>query len=191
MDNSLSGILHFLHKSEGLKRELRHSWLSDGRRESVAEHTWRMALMAIVLHQEVDPSIDLGHLLEMIIVHDLGEVYAGDYQVFGKDVPENKHELEEEALTKLLQTLPGYTKKRILDLWNEFESRKTPEAKFGVAMDKLEVLIQHNEASTKTYLPGEGEFNLTYADDKVAHNQILQEFRELVRLETKKIIDRK
>ena len=190
-NKSLTGILNFLHESEGLKRELRHSWLSDGSRESVAEHTWRMALMAIALHKEVDENIDIGHVLKMIIVHDLGEVYAGDYQVYGKDVPANKHELEEEALTKLLSTLPSYTKQEIMDLWNEFESRETLEAKFGVALDKLEVLIQHNEADISTYLEGEGEYNLTYADDKVSYNETLKEFRELIREGTKKKITTK
>lgn len=184
-NKSLLGILNFLHESEGLKRELRHSWLSDGRRESVAEHTWRMALMAIALHKDVDENIDIGHVLKMIIVHDLGEVYAGDYQVYGKAVPENKHELEEESLNKLLSTLPSYSKQEILDLWNEFENRETIEAKFGVALDKLEVLIQHNEADVSTYLEGEGEYNLTYADDKVSYNEVLKEFREIVREETK------
>lgn len=183
-NKSLLGILNFLHESEGLKRELRHSWLSDGRRESVAEHTWRMALMAIALHKDVDENIDIGHVLKMIIVHDLGEVYAGDYQVYGKAVPENKHELEEESLNKLLSTLPSYSKQEILDLWNEFENRETIEAKFGVALDKLEVLIQHNEADVSTYLEGEGEYNLTYADDKVSYNEVLKEFREIVREET-------
>lgn len=187
-DQFLSGILTFLHESEGLKRELRHSWLSDGRRESVAEHTWRMALMAIALQKEVDKQIDLGHLLKMIIIHDLGEVYAGDYQVYGKAVPENKHELEEKSLGKLLATLPSYTRQEIMDLWNEFENRTTPEAKFGVALDKLEVLIQHNEADVSTYLPGEGEYNLTYADDKVNHNETLKVFRSLIREETTKKI---
>lgn len=184
-NQDVSGILNFLHESEGLKRELRHSWLSDGRRESVAEHTWRMALMAIALHKVVDANIDIGHVLKMIIVHDLGEVYAGDYQVYGKAVPENKHELEEKALKKILSTLPSYSQKEIMDLWDEFENRETIEAKFGVALDKLEVLIQHNEADIATYLPGEGEYNLTYADDKVSYNDMLKKFRDLIREETK------
>lgn len=187
-NQSLLGILNFLHESEGLKTELRHSWLSDGRRESVAEHTWRMALMAITLHKEVGGNIDIGHVLKMIIVHDLGEVYAGDYQVYGKVIPENKHELEENALKKLLSTLPSYTEQEILDLWGEFENRETIEAKFAVALDKLEVLIQHNEADLSTYLEGEGEYNLTYADDKVDYNKALREFRELIRDETSKKI---
>lgn len=187
-NNTISNILQFLHASEGLKRELRHSWLSDGRRESVAEHTWRMALMALTLYREVDPKLSIEHILKMIIVHDLGEVYAGDYQVYGKAVPENKHELEDEALEKLIKLLPKETHDEIKSLWLEFEERKSPEAIFAVALDKLEVLIQHNEADKSTYLKGEGEYNLTYADDKVAHSQILKELRELIREETKNIL---
>lgn len=185
-NQSLFDILNFLHQAEGLKRELRHSWLSDGRRESVAEHTWRMSLMAITLHKDVDKNIDLFHVLKMIIVHDLGEVYAGDYQVYGKTVPKNKHELEEKALSKLLSTLPNYSQQEIMDLWYEFEKQETAEAKFAVALDKLEVLIQHNEADVSTYLEGEGEYNLTYADDKVSYNDTLRTFRELIRNETNK-----
>lgn len=190
MNNNLRGILKFLHKSEGLKRELRHSWLSDGRRESVAEHTWRMTLMAITLKNEVDKNINLSHVLKMITIHDLGEVYAGDYQVYGRDMPANKHELEEVALKKLLSTLPSYSEQEIINLWNEFEDRTTLEARFAVALDKLEVLIQHNEADVSTYLEGEGEYNLTYADDKVSYNETLKAFRELIREETKEKIGR-
>lgn len=186
--SSVFNILEFLHASEGLKRELRHSWLSDGRRESVAEHTWRMSLMALTLYREVDPKLNIEHILKMVIVHDLGEVYTGDYQVYGKDVPANKHELEDQALERLIKLLPKVTHDEIKSLWLEFEGRKTPESIFAVALDKLEVLIQHNEADKSTYLPGEGEYNLTYADDKVAHSDVLQQLRELIRDETKKII---
>jgi len=187
-NTSLQGILKFLHEAEGLKREMRHSWLSDGRQESVAEHTWRTTLMALVLHKEINSKIDLFHVLKMVIVHDLGEVYAGDYQVYGKAVPENKHELESIALEKLLKALPTYTKDEIYVLWDEFEHRETEEAKFAVALDKLEALIQHNEANPSTYLPGEGEYNLTYADDKVVYNEALKQLRELIREETKKVL---
>ena len=99
-------------------------------------------------------------------------------------MPANKHELEEKALSKLLRTLPTYTQEEIITLWNEFEQRDTPEAKFAVALDKLEVLIQHNEADRSTYLEGEGEYNLTYADDKVAYSEALKMFRGLVKEET-------
>lgn len=190
ISSSLSNILKFLHESESLKRQLRHSWLSDGRQESVAEHTWRMALMAMVLSSETATKIDLAHVLEMVIVHDLGEVYLGDYQVYGtgNPAPENKHELEEVALKKLLQFLPSYSREKIYSLWLEFEQKETAEAKFAVALDKLEVIIQHNEAELSTFIEGEGEFNLTYADDKVSFDKVLVEFREILRGETEKKI---
>lgn len=185
--SSLHNILKFLHESEALKRQLRHSWLSDGRQESVAEHTWRMALMAMVLSSEIDSKIDLSRVMEMVIVHDLGEVYLGDYQVYGNGnpAPENKHELEQEALKNLLKLLPSFSSEKIYSLWLEFEEKKTIEAKFAVALDKLEVIIQHNEAELSTYLEGEGEFNLTYADDKVNFDKVMIEFREILREETK------
>ncbi len=187
--SSLTGILQFLHEAEDLKMVLRHSWLSNGRRESVAEHTWRMSLMAIILHREIGITIDIGRVLQMIVVHDLAEVHVGDYQVFGKEQPENKHELEEKALQKMVKQLPSLSGKEILSLWQEYERRETDEAKFAGALDKLEVLLQHNEADPSTYLPGEGEFNLTYADDKMFDNPVMIEFRELIRTETKRILN--
>ena len=146
--------------------------------------------MAIVLSQEIDAKIDVAHVLEMTIVHDLGEVYLGDYQVYGdgNPAPKNKHELEEEALKKLIKLLPSSSSERIYSLWMEFEEKKTLEAKFATALDKLEVIVQHNEADLSTYLEGEGEFNLTYADDKVSFDKVMSDFREILREETKKKI---
>lgn len=74
MDADFIQILNFLHKAEGLKRELRHSWLSDGRQESVAEHSWRMSLMGILLVPYIKQKINIAHLLQMIICHDLVEI---------------------------------------------------------------------------------------------------------------------
>ena len=75
-------ILEFLAFTEGVKRELRHSWLSDGRRESVAEHSWQMALMAMVVHPRLEAPVDLCRALKMILVHDLAEAETGDVPVF-------------------------------------------------------------------------------------------------------------
>lgn len=176
-------IHHFLHEVEALKKLLRHSWLSDNRRESVAEHTWRMALMAMVLHRELESKVDIGKVLKMVLIHDLGEVYAGDYVVF-KDVPIDKHELERTALEKLIVDLPEKTGVEIMDLWLEFEECKTIDAKFAVALDKLEVLIQHNEADLETWEEIEYEINYDYAYDKVSFDKVLTLFRDLVLEET-------
>lgn len=184
----LSNILQFLHVSEGLKKLLRHSWLSSGRQESVAEHTWRMSLMAITLHRQIESKVELGHVLEMITVHDLAEIVTSDYHAF-EDVPSNKHELEAAGLKIVVKDLDQSTQEKIIMLWEEFEEGKTAEAKFAIALDKLEVLIQHNEADTSTWKEIEYPFNYTYAYDKVSHSQVLTIFRDLIFKETAEKIE--
>lgn len=187
--NTLNSIHSFLHAIEGLKRLLRHSWLSDGRQESVAEHTWRMAIMAMVLHRELDFEVQIDQVLIMILVHDIAEVLAGDYHAF-KDVPTDKHEQELSALKTLTKDLPTQTTDELLELWLEFEDRATPEAKFAVALDKLEVLIQHNEADISTWDEKEYDFNYYYAYDKVEFSKVLTLFRDLVFEETAEKVEK-
>src|ERR1700741_2960386 len=79
---SVSRILNFLALSERLKLELRHSWLSNGRQESVAEHSWQMALMALLMHRHLEHPVDIAKTLKMILVHDLVEAEVGDVPFF-------------------------------------------------------------------------------------------------------------
>ena len=149
-------ILDFLRLSEALKRELRHSWLSDGRRESVAEHSWQMALMAILAHPHLEVQVDLGRTLEMIVVHDLVEALVGDVPYF--DTSERKRlkkQREAEAIEEIRHRLGPPTGERIRELFLEFEDRLTPEARFAGALDNLEVQIQHNLADFSTWTPAE------------------------------------
>ena len=149
-------ILDFLKLSEGLKRELRHSWLSDGRRESVAEHSWQMALMAILVHPHLDEPVDLGRTLEMIVVHDLVEALVGDVPYF--DTSERKRlkqAREAQAILEIEARLGPPTGARIKTLFLEFEARQTAEARFAGALDNLEVQIQHNLADFATWTPAE------------------------------------
>lgn len=156
MAAAVGTILDFLRLSEGLKRELRHSWLSDGRRESVAEHSWQMALMAILAHPHLDEPVDLGRTLEMIVVHDLVEALVGDVPYF--DTSERKRlkkQREAEAIEEIRRRLGPPTGERIRALFLEFEERTTPEARFAGALDNLEVQIQHNLADLSTWTPAE------------------------------------
>jgi putative hydrolases of HD superfamily len=157
-------ILDFLKLSEGLKRELRHSWLSDGRRESVAEHSWQMALMAILVHPHLDEPVDLGRTLEMIVVHDLVEALVGDVPYF--DTSERKRlkqAREARAIEEIRERLGPPTGERIRELFLEFEARQTAEARFAGALDNLEVQIQHNLADFSTWT--DAEYALIY--DKI------------------------
>ena len=159
-----SEIFEFLKVAEKLKTELRHSWTSNsGRQESVAEHTWMMALLAILLTDKLDTSIDRVKVLKMVIIHDLVEAIAGDVPAHELSKrKDNQHINEKAAMKKLSLILRDKIGKDILHLWEEFEKWKTPEAKFVRALDKFEVILQHNVAGVKTW--DEGDFRYTLND---------------------------
>lgn len=167
MDSDIQVILQFLHKAEKLKRELRHSWLSNGRRESVAEHTWRMALMAILFHQYIKEPLNLEKTLIMIMCHDLVEIETGDMPRPHKPDKKEKYNRERKAIQTLAAALPGGLQHNLQEWWNEFETGNSIEAQFARALDKLEVLIQHIEADISTWDKKAGEYALSLhgADD--------------------------
>lgn len=182
----LQSTFKFLHIAEGLKRELRHSWLSDGRQESVAEHTWRVALMAMAIEEYLPQKVNSEHLLKMIIIHDLVEVYATDIPAFDtmNDIKakEQKRQNEIKAIEKIRNLLGNDTGQRFYDLWFEFEHKKTYEAKVANALDKLEAQIQHNEAAIETWLPIEHEmvFLLGRHTD---FDDVLDELKDIIEAE--------
>lgn len=175
-------FLKFLHEAEKLKRLLRHSWLSSGRRESVAEHSWRLVLMVMILGSKL--KLDTNKVIKMAAIHDLCEVHVGDHWAFRKKL-KSKHRLEKLGLKKIVRNLPVDNKREILSLWEEYEFGKTEEAKLAQAADKLEVMIQHNEAKINSWNKKEYAFNLTYGDDQCGYNPILKKLRELVKTDTK------
>ncbi len=173
--DSVAPILELMKLSEGLKRELRHSWLSDGRRESVAEHSWQMALMAMVMHRHLEQPVDLSRTLQMIIVHDLVEAVVGDVPFFETgERKKNKAAREAAAMETIRDMLGGVGGAHLAELWWEFETRETPEAKFAGALDNLEVQLQHNLADLSTW--EEIEYGLVYTkmDKPCAHDGFLQ-----------------
>lgn len=176
-------ILDFLHQTEKLKTVLRHSWLPSGRRESVAEHTWRMALMAVLLHSYLDKGLDLAKTIKLILVHDLGEIHATDFPAFKKQ-PKNKTEMERKELLKLVKPLPDKLSTEILGLWEEYEKAKTLEALFAKFLDKTEVLLQHNEADLKFLIKKEVPFNLYHGKEFAEHDEFLKLFRNSINVET-------
>jgi putative hydrolases of HD superfamily len=179
MDNDVTAAektLAFLPLAERLKRELRHSWLSDGRRESVAEHTWFIALMALLTHRRLEESMNLERVLAMTIVHDLAEVEVGDIPCFETgDRKTNKAELELAAIERIATMLPAPEGEMVKQLWLEFEDGKTPEARFVRALDHLEVQVQHNLADLSTWEPVEHGLVYTKMDERCAHDAFLRQ----------------
>jgi len=160
-----SNILKFLAHTQHLKAVLRHSWTDDiSRQESVAEHSWHMALMAIALAPELKQPVDLRRVFELIAVHDLGEIITGDIPAFA--ARDGKYEAEKEAVEKITQTLPTERQKAILALWQEYEDRKTKEALFVKMLDVIDVINQHLVADLSTWSKEELTFNLNRNSEK-------------------------
>ena len=141
MEKQIASILKVLTLAERLKFELRHSYTSSGRQESVAEHTWRMSLMAVLIEPLLTQKVDTARLLKMIIIHDLVEAEAKD--VSALDVLRNpgikaeKIKKEKQAIENLRATLSETNGQEIYDLFYEFENKATYESKVANALDKL------------------------------------------------------
>ncbi|MBW7887695.1 MAG: HD domain-containing protein [Bacteroidetes bacterium] len=180
-------IYQLIHLAEKLKFELRHSSTSTGRKESVAEHTWRMALMGLLTAKKLDKQIDTEKLLKMILIHDLVEAEAGDtpvpFMLNNEDVKKEKEKKERAAIAHIRSLLNNEIGEEIFSLWNEFEECETYEAKTANALDKLEAQIQHNEADISTWIPV--EYELIYSRRKyTAFDSFLDKFRAMVEEES-------
>ena len=183
INNHARSILQFLRLAEKLKLEMRHSWLSNGRQESVGEHTWMMALFALLTYRQLKAPIDIDKALKMVIIHDLAEVEVGDIPFTEEsERKRNKQALEEAAMEKIYSMLPKEEAEEICSLWHEYEERNTPEAKFIKALDTLEAQVQHNLADLKTWEDIEFELVYTKMDQHCVHDSYLKELCDQVKL---------
>lgn len=178
-------LLEFLAMAEKLKCNTRHSYTSSGRHESVAEHSFRLALMAYMVSDEV-PEIDTDRVIRMCLIHDLGEAITGDIPSFEKT--DSDEAAEDSAVSGFVNQLPEYWKKQLGEMYSEMNELKTPEAKLYKALDKLEAVIQHNEADISTWLPLEYELQLTYGTEECSFNEYINSLRDEVRSVSEKKI---
>lgn len=174
-------LLDALSVAERLKDATRHCYTSGGRHESVAEHSWRAALMAYFLRDEF-PEADMEKVMIMCLIHDLGEAFTGDIPAFLKTEADEK--AEDALLDQWVRTLPAAFASEMGELYREMAQRQTLEAKLFKAIDGLEAVIQHNESDISTWIPREYDLNLTYASDKVAFSPYLTQLRQLIREDT-------
>ncbi len=179
-------LLRILSVAERLKDATRHCYTSGGRRESVAEHCWRTALMAYWISDEF-PEIDLEKLLKLCLIHDLGEAFTGDIPTFQKTQADRAR--ESHLLQEWLRTLPEPFASEMEVLFRELDALQTPEAKICKALDNLEALIQHNESDLKTWLPLEYDLQMTYGNDTTAFSDYLTHLRDEVRSDSRQKIE--
>jgi putative hydrolase of HD superfamily len=183
MKTRISSILKVLQLAERLKFELRHSYLSSGRQESVAEHSWRMALMAVLIEPLLKTPVDTARLLKMIIIHDLVEAEARDVSALDvlrdPSLRVQKEEREKAAIENIRATLEDTNGQEIYDLFYEFEHKQTYEARVANALDKLEVQLQHNHADIATW--EEIEYEMSFMMDKhVLFDPVLKELKDQI-----------
>ena len=151
-NSRLKKQIQFIIEIDKLKRIVRQTLLTDRtRKENDAEHSWHIALMAILLQEHAEEShIDLLRVVTMLLVHDLVEIDAGDTFCYDEAGNADKLERETRAADRIFNLLPGDQAAYMRSLWDEFEARQTAESKFAAAMDRLQPLLHnyHTEGGT-------------------------------------------
>ena len=134
--------LEFIREIDKAKTVLRRSVLLDrSRRENDAEHSWHLAVMAILLVEYANEPVDLLKVVKMLLIHDLVEIDAGDTYAYDAKGHEDKYEREQRAADRIFGLLPQEQGEELRRLWEEFEERRTPEARFAAAMDRLQPVM--------------------------------------------------
>jgi putative hydrolases of HD superfamily len=182
-DSELKGVLEFLREAERLKTVTRSAFTSTGDVESVAEHSWRLALMADLLAPQF-PDVDQLRLVRMSLIHDLGEAIGGDIPApeqarrRAEGALEGKSGAERRDLLTLVASLPQPLRDDIVGLWDEYEAAETPTAKLAKALDKLETILQHTQGRNP---PGfDYRFNLGYGREHTDRPPLVAAIREIL-----------
>ena len=145
MDERVKKQLDFILEIDKEKNILRQTHLSDhGRRENDAEHAWHMAIMAYLLKEYSNEPVDVAKVMIMCLIHDVVEIDAGDTYAYDAEGLKTQKAREEAAKERIYSLLPDDQKQDLQALFDEFEERKTPEAKFARALDNLQPLLLNN-----------------------------------------------
>ena len=174
-------LLSFLHLAARLKDRTRHNSDGKGRSESVADHCWRLALLADLLRPEF-PALNMDRVVRLCLIHDLGEAVTGDIPTFEKTAADEAE--EERAIFAFLDPLPEPERGTLRALFEEALALKTPESRLCKALDKLEAVIAHNEAPLSTWIPLEYDLQRTYGWKEAEFSPYLTALREVVLRET-------
>jgi len=150
--NRLTQQIQFIIEIDKLKLILRQTLLTDAsRRENSAEHSWHLALMAIVLAEYAPSGVDQLRAIKMLLIHDLVEIDAGDTFCYDVQANEDKAAKEAQAALRLFGLLPVEQAEEMRSLWEEFEARKTPTAMFAAALDRIQPMLHNQQTQGGTW----------------------------------------
>lgn len=186
-DKEIHGLIKFFKETELIKTQLRNAWLSNEKCESVADHSWRMSIIALCL-LKFESEIDVAKVLKMCIIHDLGEAYEGDIPAIEKEDKFLKLQRETDCIDKLTENLSHELKDELTELFNEYNDGITKESKFIKGVDKIETLLQHIQGYTPPNF--DYNFNLEYGKEWTNYNEVLQTIRKVLDDETKILINK-
>ncbi|MGJ3263136.1 MAG: HD domain-containing protein [Salinarimonas sp.] len=181
-DDFLPGMLAFLRAAEALKVQHRSGRTSDGAPESIAAHSWRLALAAIVLGDALGEH-DRLRLLELCVVHDLGEAIGGDVPAIHQRPDDGRAARERADLETLCAPLTAAIRARLLARWDEYEAGETREAVLAKALDKIETILQHLQGANGPDF--DHAFNLGYARARTDAHPVAARLRALLDEETR------
>ena len=143
----------FIKEIEKLKTITRFNRTLDGRFENSAEHSWQCAIASMVLQEFYPEKINIEKVISMLLIHDLGEIYAGDTWVFDDKNKANSHDRELESINQTMGILPEEKYLNMKNTWLEFENGQSSEARYARVIDALVPLINHLEVSESNYNP--------------------------------------
>ena len=182
---SFRQIIEFIKETDKLKGILRHnSPIGLERRENDAEHSWQLALMAVLLQNYANEPVDIAKVVKMLLVHDLVEIYAGDVYFFDKKRDVEQPEIERQAAKKLYQMLPKELGEELYKLWYEFEFEDTAENRFAKSIDRFAPTLMNYGNQGGTWK----KYGVPY-DVLIGKLQSIQKGSEMLWQETKSYID--
>jgi putative hydrolase of HD superfamily len=164
--------IRFVTEIDRLKGVLRRTMLTEPpRRENSAEHSWHLAMMALTLADHAPPGTDIGRVIAMLLVHDLVEIDAGDLFVYADAAQQaRQQEAESAAADRIFALLPPDQSAALRGLWDEFEERRTPDARFARGLDRLQPMLANLKAGGGTWL----EYGIT-ADRVLVNVKLIEE----------------
>jgi len=172
-------LLRILQTAASLKTNTRHCQTAPGRQESIADHSWRIALMAMLLSGEGEfQDADMNKVIRMCLIHDLGEAFTGDIPSFEKSSSDEKTEAR--IFTDWVGSFPSPQREEWLALLSEMNALESKEAKIYKALDKMEAVISHDESDISTWLPLEYQLQLVYGKDEVAFSDYFMQLKSLL-----------